>query len=82
MGRTPGDLGKRPARTFTRKIPLRVRRAGLFDGIGEPLPRTVRAASVCGLVGTPSGSTYEANRFRFGNGSEMPNHCHGGHGRR
>ena len=31
MGRTPGNPGKRPARTFARKIPLRVRCTGRFD---------------------------------------------------
>lgn len=34
--------------------------ACFVDAIGEPLLRTVRAASVCRPAGNPSGSTYEA----------------------
>lgn len=45
--RRPGETS--PVRTFARKTPLRVR----ADAIGEPLLRTVRAASVCRLVGHP-----------------------------
>ena len=35
MEGAPGDHGERPDRTFARKIPLRVRRTGRFDGIDE-----------------------------------------------
>ena len=79
MGRTPGNPGKRPARTFARKIPLRVRCTGRFDAIGEPLLSGLRTQAEFGLVGTHTGSTYEANRFRFGNSSEFPNRRHGDH---
>ena len=37
--------------------PVRVRRAGRFDAIGEPLSPRLRAKSVFRLVGSPSGST-------------------------
>lgn len=79
MGRTPGDLGKRPARTFARKIPLRVR----YSMRGTPITNRGRDVGVLNWQ-APPGSTYEAeaNRFRFGNGSEFPNSCHGGHLRR
>lgn len=62
--------------------PHRSIRCYQVDAIGEPLSPKVRTQPEFGLLDTPSGSTYEANRFRFGNSSEMPNRRLGGHGRR
>lgn len=44
---------------------------------GEPLLPRLRTQAEFGLVGTPSVvPTNDANRFRFGKGSEFPNRCH------
>ena len=45
--------------------PVRVRRAGRFDAIGEPLSPRLCAKSVFGMAGTPPGSTCEGEPFPF-----------------